>query len=1251
MRSPIGLTSIVPSLALAALASVGSAGETSPRARDAHLEAIIALIENDFRLPAERQIAAFRAAGYPESGWFEKFLAWYHADRFRTKVLDKSLQTRLTQEAKALGDELQQAVRAKQLPKVLADKLSGSAVVYRLINELGRVIGQDQVPPPGGLTNEERTALEQTVRALVAAAIEHWDSARKAVQANAKDEETFQQLNEQDPRYQEGARRAVELRLEAVRPIFFAAKMLREVIERGKDYGISDKLARDWLRDFVTTNFELLSDWDYYWSDYHPYLRAILADLMGQAVRFKHSKANLEEVTQAMRAVIDMDLKPYERDPQTADEIRTLQARCWSGLIAWYRELGKEVNARWYQTGLDAYQEFREKTRNDKHFRLDHPDRDRQVEVARIHFQGGRLLQARGDPAAAGAFGVVAALRTHPLAGNAQLWMSYLSRGGGSSPAAASSSWGAQPSIEDPRSALVIANALLRQATASGDPAVQRQALQGAAAALRNGLAGVQSPLYAEAVVDTAPELWFRYAECLNRMQLRWHAAVVANAGLRWFDARIKTQRGQNPWRGKDGKWTTPGAFIGRLARNAVVYASQLNAIGRNSAINQLYDDTISLVNSVSPEDGGKSLERIQVIIAIQEADYRRALELSKRYLDKYPEEFYDASSLRSFVYSSWLNKMSDAAERRRVAEQAMQEARAVAQRAAKDLETATDPARKRVLRQAMRDGQTLEAVVALAEGNNERVLQMLGPDYWRDAPSEPEKAAEMLGYLCRALRQWYQAEMQDTAKRADAALLVRNWPRIQAVYDIYRTQKERLTAQAEKVERQGIQIAWVFNTVANVQAPAMRQQPNAPPELAEIQRQAMRAYADLIEPTFDAKSRLDLILQVANVLWELDEQARACRLFQLYLDGSAGDSELAALRDRPRETLAALDAILRARPELRAKWELVVDLLHDDPELSRKILELDLPESEWREQKRDYVRAVAALRELRGDVERVRLSLGNDYKTVDEGLKKLEGQLQQLVREVSVMQRLAAGLRGLGEKAKANALYEKLIAYDPTNPEFLAAAVELTIDRLRAGEAVAAADLEKARIKAARVRDSAQNGSPTYWTAVIQVLELSVAMKDLDLVNRRLRFDAVNQSTPADDLQVRPRNPRDDPRVRRARNQLAVELCRRYLAIFAQSGVTAKPSYEIREVAVDGQPQTIFVPVGAPSFVAQRRELDDGSVVWFFWEEGKEPPPEPETPRSGPEGPTMDAAGAVEKRAASPTPQPAPTTNLETAP
>jgi tetratricopeptide (TPR) repeat protein len=1223
---------IAPTLIALGLFPAAAWSASSATERDAQLEAVKTLIEREYRLPAQRQLADFIKAGYPDASLHAKFLGWFYAERFRSLSPDKVEQAKLTAEAKSLLAELDAAKKANQLPPELLKELSGSGPVIRLVNDLLRVIGQDNAASQLGasaIVPERRAALNATVTALIAATTASFDESVKLVKAHAKIEEDAWALEDKDPKFLKAAQEGVELRLEAVRPAYYAHKVLREVVERGEEFGIDPAPAKAFIQEFAKKNFKLLQEWDYTWGDYHPMLRSQTLDIAAQAARFKIREAVVDDLATDISRVLELDVAREFRDPAVADEIRTLQVKTYGALIAWYRELGTDVAPKYFQNGLDVFQQFKEKAKNSPHFSLTHKNTERASELARLYFQAGRLLLAKKDPAAAGVFGMVASARSNPLAGNAAAWMNS-----GTKVEIGSGAWYAQPVAEDPATAVLTAGALLKAANANSDPLMQRSSLISAAVALRNGVLGLNSAAFSENADEVAPELWFRYAECMSKLGMRWHAALVAQAGLRHLAGRMAEQKATSPWKAKDGKWTPSGRFISPLARNAVTYASSLLAAGRSAAITAIYDDSITLVNKVSPTDGGQALDRIQVVIAIQDKEFSRAMGLIDAYVKKYPSEFYDGASLRSQVYIGMYDAAKSPSERKSIADKALAEAELVAKQADEELKTVKEAARKRVLNTAKRDVQSLRAFLALREGKFEVVIDMLGPDYWNNPPADEGKSVQMLGYLCQAMRQSYEAQVKDEKQRADPQTLVKAWPLIEQTYAIWRKQKERLPGSEEKITKQGMQIAWLFQ-VASRQSRAMQAAPNPPAMLGEIDSVSNRAFADLIEPTLHAGSDGNTLLGVGNVLWDLDEHERAVRLYELYMGKVAGDPELAALRDNPKDSLAALDTALAARPELRAKWTVLKDLLIDDPELTQKIIEQDLPEDQWGEKKRDFVRALEAIRGLRAEVATGKMAMGAAFQPIDEGLTKLDSQVSQLGREISVTAKLALAYRELGKKDKANALYEKLINFDPTNPEFLAAAVELTLDAIRGGNPPSEDVIKLTRIKAARVRDAAQNGSPTYWTAVIQVMELSIALKDVALVNNRLKFDAVNQSTPADDLQLQPRNRRDDKRVRRARNPMTVDLCKRYLSIFSQPGVSAKASFTIVDSELDGKPVTIFVPVDAPQFAGVKRDLDDGTVTWFFWEEGKEAPPEPaEPPAAAPPAAATPAAPAPKPEA-----------------
>lgn len=1233
------LLRIAPTLLALGLLPAAAWGATSAAERDAHLDAVKSLIERDFRLPAQRQLAAFAAAEYPDAAWHGKFLAWFYADRFRALSPDPAEKAKLEAEAKALFAELDAA--KAQLPQDIQDQIGGAGKIFRLINDLLRVCGQDSAPHQLGaqaIIPEQRAALNSITLTLIGDINAYFKEGLAKIQAHQKAEEDALLLEETDPKFLTVAQEAVRMRAALVRPVYWAHLVLREIAERGNSFGLDPAPARDFLKDFASKNFKTLEEWDFNWGGYDPSLRHPLLDLCLQAARFKVPQASIEDIAGEMQALVDIDINNYKQaGVAVQEEIRTLQVKAAASLVAFYREAGRDVAPKYFQRGLEVFQQFKEKYKSDRSFRLDHPNHARVVELARLHFQVGRLQKAKGDPAAVGTFGLVSSVRTHPLAGNAAAWAAWAIRPEGETTISSGATWGEVPVASDPAIAILTGGALLKAARTSGDPALQRQSLLSAAVTLRNGVLGLGSAAYAETADELAPEVWARYCDALSQLGMRWHAALAAQAGLRDIATRLAANKGA-PWKERNGTWNAKGRLISTLARNSFSYTAHLRMAGNSSAVSALTIDITNLVRQVSPDDAGKSQDISFILSLLAEKDWRAASTKIDEFVKAYPEESYRGASLRAMLNRGAYDAAKTEAEKKTIAERALKEADATAKQAEAELLKTTDPARKRVLNQALREGQALTAFFALRQGKNEVVLDLLGQHYWQNPPGDESTTIEMLGYLCQAMRNYFEELSKDEQKRGDAAQLIANWPRTLQSYEIWKVQHERFPAAEERIGRLGGSLARVFQIVA-AQTALLRRADTAPAELGAIEATANRAFADLIEPTLGPKSRPGTLLGVANVLWDLDEHPRAGRLYELYLAQIGDDPELAALREAPKDALAELDGLISQRPELRSKWNEAKDLLIDDPQLPQRIIEGNLPPDQWGEKKRDFVAAVVAIRALREEVGKGRITLGANFKPIDDGLARLDAMVTQLGRTMAVNGKLAQAYSEQGEKGKANAIYSKLIAYDPTNPDFLAAAVQLTIDQIKDGKTeVSEAQKKTALIQAARVREQAQNGTPAYWTAKIQTLELSITLGDTKEVNGALRFDAVNQSTPADDLQLLPRQKRDDKRVRRARNAVSIDLCRRYLALFQQPGITEKPNFTLVDSELDGKPVTLFVPLDAPKFTVHTRELDNGTTVRFFWEEGKEPPPEPE-PAPAPAAPPTEAAPAPAPAPAQPAP------------
>ncbi len=219
-----------------------------------------------------------------------------------------------------------------------------------------------------------------------------------------------------------------------------------------------------------------------------------------------------------------------------------------------------------------------------------------------------------------------------------------------------------------------------------------------------------------------------------------------------------------------------------------------------------------------------------------------------------------------------------------------------------------------------------------------------------------------------------------------------------------------------------------------------------------------------------------------------------------------------------------------------------------------------------------------------------MRALIGDDiYHAIIAQIDPLKDLATTLAQEIQAKRRVAQFDRESGKGEDARKLYIELNHYNPDDPEFSSAMVEIVLDDLRKGVNVPPAQIDKARKISAGIRDDPANKDPfIFWTAQIQVLELSVAMHDLANVNDALKA-CSNHGDPSDYL-IAPGVPKDaklrgdDPHVRRAKNALAVALAKRYLAIYhAGPEITVKPTFDYQAIAVDGKSYDLFITAGAP--------------------------------------------------------------------
>ncbi len=93
------------------------------------------------------------------------------------------------------------------------------------------------------------------------------------------------------------------------------------------------------------------------------------------------------------------------------------------------------------------------------------------------------------------------------------------------------------------------------------------------------------------------------------------------------------------------------------------------------------------------------------------------------------------------------------------------------------------------------------------------------------------------------------------------------------------------------------------------------------------------------------------------------------------------------------------------------------------------------------------------------------------------------------MAQEIQSKRRVAQYDREAGKGDEARKLYIELNHYNPDDPEFSSAMVEIVLDDVRKGDkSVPQAQIDKARKISAGIRDDPANKDPfIFWTAQIQ--------------------------------------------------------------------------------------------------------------------------------------------------------------------
>lgn len=1247
-----------PTLLSLVLSTAGVAPAWSATAdeRDQHAIAVAKLMTSKMRLPADRQLKAYKEAGYPASDpYLDKVLRYTYLDQFLGE-LPEADKAKNEAELKGLRAELEPALRAGKLVGTTKQIFSGGGgSATRMVNEIAKIMHPEGAPPLVPLANEKVQALTRLLDALGKQAEEDFKTAVDKVKANKAADDKIWDLPEGSKEQMAAINAGVEMRLEALRPFYTAMIALRDAAHRGKDFGIDPAPIQAQIKKMFTSErpeldkktwADLIAAWDFEWGEFNPFISVNCGTLLGDALVAGAKSVKEEDVEGVLQKVADFSTKEF-KDPNVRAEAYRLKFQAWGNLLR-YRLM--QNNTRSSNRGWAAWQDFLNRAKNDEYMRLGQVPKIAS-DLGKLYIMAARIAHAKGDSGAASA--LLAELSSskpaNPYGEYAKKWLAYWGRAGGSS---SGSGWSQRPLAMEPEKAIIIAKAFMSEANATADPQVARQNYLSAAVALRNGVLGLASGLAEEkAYIEFGPHVYQLYSYVLYKLDLRHQSVVAAQDGARALAAKIKwyaDQKKPNPWKktAADGKevWDDSRVSPFKVANDGMIFASQLKT--RDPNTQSLYSQSIELLKAIDPEAVGENLRKQQLIALLQENDFEGVMRESEAFLREFPASYLWIFTLKNSAVSQWLDKLArdkDTAKITSLSEQLVKDNTAMGKRIDDELKTNPPDARKRELEKARTTIKVAEVDNLLANKKYEDVIARIDAEAVKNLPSEDTLAARMLRQLSRATLEWHESRKEVLAK--DPAALL-------AAMKTYETVYHNLQRGTGKLRNRGVDstldaanqmLAKVFNLSVSMIV-KLQQAGNATGDLVAMAEVGNRAFADLFEPTIDDKTSAISILFTARTLWDVDERKRAAKLFARFIALADKDEEVKAFRADPKAVVEKFTPVITARGEFRKAWEEISDLCWDSAEDKQAYETLARDKWPAGRQRVDHGKALKQLAEFRKlMVTNKAVVAPEQYKQIETAVSSFSNTLSSVANQTLAKGKLATYYRESDQFDKALPILMELYEADPLSLDNQMALVLVTYNAALKGNPMPPKEeMQKARGVAAGIRDA--NAGTTnkvgYWEAYTLVMEFSIMLGEPKSVDDTLSFLRRNRSDISRDL-VAPPLWGDDKRARRPMNALSVQLAKRFLSLYDKQGVTEKPAFKIVEVEVGGDKLSVFTQPDAPAFVAKPMTTpDDDEVIAIVAADGSTPPPvkpeppKPAEPREDPTDTKKPAAGADAKPA-----------------
>ncbi len=1205
--------------------------------RDQHAIAAAKLMMSGMRHPADRQLKEFKEAGYPSTDpHLDKVLRYTYLDRFATDLPEKD-KAKNDSELKALKNELEPALKQNKLSpisKLIFSGGGGSAT--RMVNEIARIMHPESAPPLVKMATDKAQMLQRLMEALGKQAEEDFEAAIDKVNANKAVEDKMWDLSETSKEYQTTVNAAIDLRMEALRPLFVAMIALRDGANRGEKFGIDPAPIKAFLNQMFTKPrkqfenkswTELISAWDFEWGEFNPFVRIHCGVLLADAGVAGSKLAREEEVEAVLQSVIDFSVKEF-RDPNLRIEAYRLKLMGWNALL--HYRLGQNT-PKSFNRGAASWQDFLDRAKGDEFLRLDRTPARLAGELGKVYMAAGRLFHAKGDLNAAN--GLMAELAgakpVNPYSHYAKGWIAYWGAEGGTP----GSGWSQRPLAAHPDRALLMARAFMSEANAASDPNQVRGNYINAAVSLRNGVLGLASPSLEESdYIEFAPQVYQLYAYVLYKLDMRYHAVVVSQEGAKALSDKMQIyeeHKKPNPWKKKGPKdakgkdtyvWDDKRITPLRVANDGMIFANQLYTRNRNAQ--SLLNVSIELLRGIDPEAVGENLRKQQLLATLQEKDYEGVIREAATFVREYPDSYLWAFSLVSSARTSWMDKLVKDEDKSRIAQLSKEideDNKATAAKISEELKKKDlSPERKKELERARSTIKVSEVENLIANKKYEEVIALLDADFMRNLPDDDSLAARMVRQLARATYEWHELRKDELAK--DPAALL-------AALKTYDTIYHNLERGMNKLRNKNVDstldgaaklLAIVFNRSVTMIV-KLQVAGNAPGELIDMATNANRAFADLYEPTLTDKDPLKNILFIATTLWDVDEKKRAAAQYKRYIDLLEKDKALSDFKNSGPDVLKKVGDVVTARGEFKKAWEEIADLSYDSDE-DRQAYK-DLPQANWPARKRaDYISAIEKIRDFRGLMAKNKTVVAPaQFKQIEEAVNEFNDVLNSAANKTMAERRLATYYRENDEFDKALPILMKHFEEDPLSLDNKMAIVLVTYFAMLKGDPMPPkADLEKARGVAAEIRSEKRGTRDKlgYWEAYTLVLEFSVVLGDTKVVNDSLSFLRRDKSDLSRDL-ISPPVYGDDSRVRRPQNALAIQLAKRFLSLYEKGGITEKPAFKIGEVEGNGSTMTVFLDPDAPTFeLKEMLTPDEDEVMALVATDGSTPKPKPPTQR-----------------------------------